>query len=339
MDRYRAAGETHPGTLQYGFPVVGSAIIRTTDPHIPLQSVSFFCAGVRPQPVPGRAQLNIEMLDTFLDLLETRNFNRTADNLQITQSTVSARVRGLEDQLGVRLFVRGRGGAELTPEGQKFENYAVNIRLGWNLARQELAMPAGYHGQLRVAMQVSLWDKLITDWVAELRRTLTDTAVHVESDYSKAMIDEIVFGNLDVAVIYTPEYRPELAVDHLFNERFSMVATKPRSLEEVQPEEYLFVASSPWFKTRHGELLPQLQHAPLSMGLSNMSIAYLRNHPGTAYLPERMSRPLTKSGDLFPVGGAPVIDQPVYATYVSRHRYRPSIKHALALLSSLDVNT
>ncbi len=60
-------------------------------------------------------------------------------------------------------------------------------------------MPAGYHGHLRVAMQVSLWDKLITHWVAELRRTLTDAAVHVESDYSRAMIDEIVVGNLDVA--------------------------------------------------------------------------------------------------------------------------------------------
>ena len=282
--------------------------------------------------------MNIEMLDTFLDLLETRNFNRTADNLHITQSTVSARVRGLEEQLGVRLFVRGRGGAELMPEGQKFESYAVNIRLGWNLARQELAMPSGYHGQLRVAMQVSLWDKLITDWVAELRRTLSDTAVHVESDYSRAMIDEIVFGNLDVAVIYTPEYRPELAVDYLFDERFSMVTTTPCALEDVLPESYLFVASSPYFKARHGELLPQLQHAPLSMGLSNMTIAYLRQHPGIAYLPERMSRPLTDSGDLFPVEGAPIIDQPVYATYVSRHRYRPNVKHALALLSALDVN-
>ena len=282
--------------------------------------------------------MNIEMLDTFLDLLATRNFNRTADNLLVTQSTVSARIRTLEEDVGARLFVRGRGGAELTPEGEKFESYARNIRLGWNLARQDLAMPPGYRGQLRVAMQVSLWDRLINGWVAELRRTLADTAVHVESDYSRAMVDSIVFGNLDIAVVYTPEYRPELTVAHQFDERFSMVATRPMTIDEVQPEEYLLVAASPWFKNRHGELLPSLQHVPLSMGLSNMSLDYLRAHGGVAYLPRRMSRPLTDSGEFFAVTEAPLIEQPVFVIYRSRNRHRPGVARALDLLAAIDVN-
>ena len=282
--------------------------------------------------------MNIEMLDTFLDLLATRNFNRTADNLMITQSTVSARIRSLEDDIGVRLFVRGRGGAELTPEGAKFESYARNIRLGWNLARQDLAMPPGYRGQLRVAMQVSLWDRLVNGWVAELRRTLADAAVHVESDYSRAMVDSIVFGNLDIAVVYTPEYRPELTVTHLFDERFSMVATRPMAIDDVRPEEYLLVAASPWFENRHGELLPGLQKVPLSMGLSNMSLDYLRAHGGVAYLPSRMSRPLTDNGEFFAVDYAPVIDQPVFVIHRSRSRHQPGVARALELLAAIDVN-
>lgn len=282
--------------------------------------------------------MNIDLLDTFLDLLESRNFNRTADNLQVTQSTVSARVRTLEDELGARLFVRGRGGAELTPEGRRFESYAVNIRLGWNLARQELALPAGYRERLRIAMQVSLWDTLLDAWVAALRRTLHDTAVHVETDYSKAMIEEIVFGNLDVAVIYSPEYRPELTVDHVGDETFSMVATRPQTLAGVTPGEYLFVASSPYFEARHGELLPALQHAPLSMGLSNMSIDYLRAHGGAAYLPVRMGDPLVATGELFPVDDAPVIRQPVFVTHLTKNRHRPAVRAALELLGAIDFN-
>lgn len=282
--------------------------------------------------------MNIEMLDTFLDLVHTRNFNRTADNLEITQSTVSARVRALEEQLGVRLFVRGRSGAELTPEGQTFESYARNIRLGWNLARHELAMPSGYYGKLRLAMQVSLWDKLLDDWVVRLQREQPGIAIHVESDYSRAMIDEIVFGNLDVAVIYTPEHRAGLNVDHVFDERFTMVSRECHSLDRVRAEDYLFVVSSPHFKARHGELLPHLQNAPISMGLSNMSVDYLRSHGGVGYLPERMSRRLTRSGDFFAVEDAPVIEQPVYATYIARNRHHANVKAALAILHEIDVN-
>ena len=46
--------------------------------------------------------MQIELIETFLDLLETRSFNRTAERLGVTQSTVSGRVRALERMLGRR---------------------------------------------------------------------------------------------------------------------------------------------------------------------------------------------------------------------------------------------
>lgn len=282
--------------------------------------------------------MNMDLLDTFLDLVESRNFNQTAHNLQVTQSTVSARIRALEEAVGARLFVRGRGGATLTPAGTRFESYAVNLRLGWNLALQDVGMPAGYRDRLRVAMQVSLWDKLVDAWVAQLRRALPDTAVHVESDYSKPMIDEIVFGNLDVAVIYSPEYRPGLTVDRMFEESYAMIATRPLAIDELAPSEYVFVDASPWFSMRHAELLPRLQHAPLSMGLGSMTIDYLRAHGGAAYLPERVGRPLTASGEFFTVTDAPVIRQPVFVTYLARRRHQPSVRTAIELLAAVDLD-
>ena len=63
--------------------------------------------------------MQIDLLDTFLDLAETRSFHRTAERLRITQSTVSARVTALEQAVGSRLFDRSRAGTDLTPEGQK----------------------------------------------------------------------------------------------------------------------------------------------------------------------------------------------------------------------------
>ncbi len=61
--------------------------------------------------------MQIELLDTFLDLIETRSFHRTAERLHITQSTVSARVQALEAAVGGRLFTRSRAGHRTVHRG------------------------------------------------------------------------------------------------------------------------------------------------------------------------------------------------------------------------------
>lgn len=51
--------------------------------------------------------MNLDLIDTFLDLLETGNFNRTAERLETTQSTISGRVKALEQAVGAKLFSAG----------------------------------------------------------------------------------------------------------------------------------------------------------------------------------------------------------------------------------------
>jgi DNA-binding transcriptional LysR family regulator len=87
--------------------------------------------------------MNIEHLRTFLEIAETGNFNRAAERLHVTQSTVSARIRTLEEQLDRSLFVRARNGAELTAAGRHFQRYALTTVRAWQQARQRIALPEG----------------------------------------------------------------------------------------------------------------------------------------------------------------------------------------------------
>ncbi len=81
---------------------------------------------------PSRCRsMNIDQIKTFLEVAATGNFNRAAENLNITQSTVSARIRVLEEQLGRPLFARGHAGARLTPAGQRLRRYALNMQRLW----------------------------------------------------------------------------------------------------------------------------------------------------------------------------------------------------------------
>ena len=63
--------------------------------------------------------MDIELLRTFLAVVRTRHFGRAADELCVTQSAVSARIRQLEKTLGKPLFSRIRNNIQLTPEGRQ----------------------------------------------------------------------------------------------------------------------------------------------------------------------------------------------------------------------------
>ena len=66
-------------------------------------------------------------LRTFITLAQIKNFTKTAQQLFVAQSTVTNRIRDLENELGVSLFIRNHKQVDLTPSGQKFLDYAQQL--------------------------------------------------------------------------------------------------------------------------------------------------------------------------------------------------------------------
>ena len=71
--------------------------------------------------------MNTEQLKTFLSLVETKSFSRTAENLIVYQSTISKRILELEKEVDQKLFNQGQGGVTLTRAGRTFLEYAEQI--------------------------------------------------------------------------------------------------------------------------------------------------------------------------------------------------------------------
>ena len=59
----------------------------------------------------SRTAVKIDHIRTFLEISDCGNFNCAAENLHVTQSTVSARVKAMEDRFGSVLFKRGQSGS------------------------------------------------------------------------------------------------------------------------------------------------------------------------------------------------------------------------------------
>src|SRR5688500_10305508 len=171
--------------------------------------------------------MDIELARTFVEIVSTGSFIKAADRLHVAQTTVSARVRLLEQQLGRPLFVRNKGGATLTPAGEQFLRYAPTFVQLWQRALHQVAVPAGHRAVLAIGSEVTLWDPLLLDWVKWMRRSLTDIALRVHVDVPQDLINQVAAGLVDAAIMYAPQHRPGLKIDLLMDEELVLVTTDP----------------------------------------------------------------------------------------------------------------
>jgi DNA-binding transcriptional LysR family regulator len=279
--------------------------------------------------------MQLETIETFLDLLETGSFGRTAERLGLTQSTVSDRIRSLEAAVGSILFVRGRAGAQPNAAGLRFASHARSIKLSWTLAQQELGHMERFSGVLRIAAQVTLIEPVLFQWAARLRIAMPNISLHVEADYSPQIITDMMAGMTDIGVVYTPRYLPEIIYEQVMVERFDLVSSSASSLGGIDPGSYIRVGYSPAFEAAHAELLPMLSRGPLSVGLGSLAVHFLQGEGGSAYLPYAKANELAASGRFTPVGDAPQLSQPVFAAYNIRKKHDAALRKALAILRGL----
>src|ERR1700674_4756419 len=83
-----------------------------------------------------RSPMEIDQIETFLAVISSGGFHRAADALRVSQPAVSARIRSLEDSLGVTLFDRVRSNLHLSPAGKALRPHAEQLLRTVALARQ-----------------------------------------------------------------------------------------------------------------------------------------------------------------------------------------------------------
>jgi LysR family transcriptional regulator, flagellar master operon regulator len=267
--------------------------------------------------------MQIELLDTFLDLAETRSFHRTAERLAVTQSTVSARLQVLETALGSRLFTRSRAGTELTTEGARFEAHARTLRHEWNEAKLRIQVPQQGAHLVRVGIQNDLATQFLGEWVAGFRAAFPDTAFYIEPDYSNQMCADLLTGVHDFAVMFAPKPHPDLHFENLGNVAYRMISSETDQLAQVNPATFIFAHFSPAFEHLHRQMTPQLSGAPISVGQSASVVNLLQTMGGAGYVLDRAAEVLIAGGRFKAVVDAPALGQPIYAAMHLRHRVNP----------------
>lgn len=256
--------------------------------------------------------MDIELARTFLEIVRTHSFVRAAEQLNVSQTTVSARIRALEDRLGRPLFIRNKNGASLTPAGEQFLRYAPMFVQLWQRARHQVAVPPGRRAVLTIGGELSLWHPWMLEWLHWMRRSAPDVALRVQVGVPESLSNQVAAGALDVAVMYAPQYRPGARVELLLEEKLVLVTTDAKA-KAVEPDSYVYVDWGPDFAHHHELSFPEDSNPGLFVGLGPLALTYILEAGGSGYFRQRAVAPHIAAGKLHLVAGAPSFFYPIYA--------------------------
>lgn len=277
--------------------------------------------------------MDIELARTFVEIVSTGSFIKAAERLHVAQTTVSARVRLLEEQLGRPLFVRHKGGATLTPAGERFLRFAPTFVQLWQRARQQVAVPDGHRAVLTVGSEVSLWHPLLLEWVRMMRQSHPDIALRVHVDVPQDLITHVAAGLVDIAIMYAPQHRPGLEVNLLMEEELVLVTTDLSTYRADDPR-YVHVEWGSDFSLHHGVSFPDTIPS-LVVNLGPLALDYVLLEGGSGYFRKHTVQPYLESGKLQLVPDAPHFSYPVYALH-SANIDAKTLGAALAVLRSVS---
>ncbi|WP_341878581.1 LysR family transcriptional regulator (plasmid) [Aminobacter sp. P9b] len=273
--------------------------------------------------------MDIDRARTFLEIVHCGSFLRAADRLHVTQTTVSARIRTLEEELGRQLFTRNRNGAQLTPAGREFERYAQSFVQIWERARHQLAIPSGRTSVVALGGELSLWNPLLLDWLVWMKQAKPEIAIHAHVGVPDQLLDQLRTGVLDIAILYAPKLLPGFRVEILQEEQLVLVRTVAKDGERDAASTYVYVDWGPLFAAQHDATSTAFGEPGLFVGLGPLGLSYILRAGGMGYFRKGVVAPLIAAGELETVEGAPEFTYPVYAVYPEASEGRTDVQEAL----------
>lgn len=277
--------------------------------------------------------LDTETLRSFLEVAADGSFTTAAGKLNLAQSTISARIRVLEDQLGRRLFVRDRDGIRLTGAGRQLLPLAAAITRTWEQARQDIAVPKGYEHLLRLTAPAYLWDPIVMPWLQWMRRARPEVALRLEGSFPDSAVDQLAEGLLDISVVHVPRALPGVTFELLAVDR--VVLVRHPDVADDWTGNYVFVDWGPDFRIAHDRAFGAAARSGISIVLVSAALRYVLSQRSAAYLPLTAVKSHVAAGELAAVENAPTFQRPLYLAYPSNALTSEVVEFALAGLRDI----
>ena len=168
--------------------------------------------------------LTLKQLRYFEALARHRHFGRAADACAITQPALSMQMKDLEKTLGTPLFERTARQVQLSNFGDAFSLRVREIlRSVDELEKLAIASHSRLVGRLRIGVIPTIAPYLLPTLISKLTAMNGDIDIHVRETVTANLIQEVMDGRLDTAIVALPISEPSLREVALLSEDFVLV--------------------------------------------------------------------------------------------------------------------
>ena len=190
---------------------------RRSTPTIDLQSRT---------PTPLGSRIPLASLIQTLAVAEYLNFRHAANALGVSVSSVSTRVKTLEEDLGILLFERRARGVRLTEAGRRFvEQVSVGVDQLDHAVKTAGLAASGDCGRLRVGIHALIPRSFLAELIAQYREAHPGIEVEITESTARDALTQLRSDRLDVAFIAGPAELPDFHSRRIWTE--PLVAVLP----------------------------------------------------------------------------------------------------------------
>jgi LysR family transcriptional regulator, low CO2-responsive transcriptional regulator len=146
--------------------------------------------------------LSLYKLEIFAAVVESGSFSAAAQRLYMTQPAVSQHIQDLEVSLGIALFVRGRRGVSLTPQGEILYDYTQRIlRLVAEAESKVTHVENLESGQITIGATPGVSVYLLQDWLHGFRTKYPKLNIALETAVTTDNVNGVMEHKLDIAIV------------------------------------------------------------------------------------------------------------------------------------------
>jgi len=282
--------------------------------------------------------MNTDLLRTFLEVAKTRHFSHAADNLYLTQSAISSRIKQLENTVGVPLFTRQRNNVLLTPSGERLLPHAENMLVAWQVALQEVGAPINQSMQLTLGGTSNLWDTFLQSILPKLADRFPNLYIRTEINSSQELIRALLAGRVDIITVLDPPTNLEVETRRIGSLELIMVASQPGlSVEDIPDIGHVFVDWGTAFNLEQARLFNEPVAPTLHTGQSHIALEFLLSHGGAAFLPTSLVTPYLEEGLLHYTRDTESASQNVHLAFHKNSQKTIQLSPVINMLEGLNI--